>query len=230
MIVRLTPGVLAALALFPGAAHAQDASGSRRPSAAALSAVILDKSPEIRVKTPDHERITARRIDIVDENGIIRMSLAGKTPQPIIDGIQYKRAFDVAGLVFYDAAGSERGGLGVADVTGGMAVLAMDHPAMDAIGWRVMPDGAVSFVMNQAPPLIREPALGNRLNPGIRTATRIRLDVAADGAPSISLADAGDKPRVRLTVTAQGYGAIEFLNAAGKVIHTIAPEASAAPD
>lgn len=226
MKIGLTFSAFAALLMSPQAVQAQEASEVQRPSSAALAAVILDRNPETRVATVDHERLTARRVDIVDENGVIRMSLGGATPQPIIDGIQYKRAFNVAGLVFYDAAGSERGGLGVADVEGGMAVLAMDHPAMDAIGWRVAPDGAVSFVMNQAPPLIREPDIGNRLIPGVQTPTRIRLDVAANGAPSISLADADDQPRLRLTVTDQGYGALEFLNAAGEVIHTLAPEAA----
>ena len=62
------------------------------------------------------------------------MTLSGATPPPIIDGIQYKRAFNVAGLILYDDKGSERGGFGTADVEGGMAVLALDHPAMDAVG------------------------------------------------------------------------------------------------
>jgi len=106
-----------------------------------------------------------------------------------------------------------------------MAVLALDHPAMDAIGWRVSPDGEVAFSINQAPPLLREPALGNRLVPGVKTSTRIRMVVGADGTPAIALSDKADKPRLRLTVTEEGYGAIEFLNAKGDVIHTLAPEA-----
>lgn len=161
------------------------------------------------------------------DDGIIRMTLSAKTPAPIIDGIQYRRVFDVSGLILYDAQGSERGGFGVADLDGGsMAVLALDHPAKDAIGWRVAPDGEVSFSINQAPALVREPALGNRLVPGVPAPTRIRLNVASDGMPSIALADANDRPRVRMTVTPEGYGAIEFLNAAGEVIHTFAPEAN----
>jgi len=34
-----------------------------------------------------------------------------------------------------------------------------------------------------------------------------------------------DRPRVRIKVTPEGYGAIEFLDAEGKVVQTIAPEA-----
>jgi hypothetical protein len=199
------------------------------PSIETLEKIIADRDPALRVESVNHERITAKRIDIVGDDGTIRMTLAADTPAPIIDGIQYKRAFDVSGLILYDARGSERGGFGVADLpNGSMAVLALDHPAQDAIGWRVAPDGAVSFSINQAPPLLREPALGNRLVPGVATSTRIKLDVAADGTPSVALADAEDRARVRLTVTPEGYGAIEFLNAAGEVVETLAPEAKAA--
>ncbi len=217
--------------LSPLTALAQDAEPAqpRRPSVQVLESIIETRDPETRVATVDHERISARRIDIVGEDGVIRMTLAAETPAPIIDGIQYRRAFGVSGLILYDENGSERGGFGVADVDGGMAVLALDHPAMDAIGWRVSPDGSVSFTINQAPPLIREPALGDRLVPGVETSTRIRLSVAADGTPAVALADKADRTRVRMTVTPEGYGAIEFLNAAGEVIHVLAPEADAAP-
>lgn len=142
-----SPCLLLAVFLLPGTAVAasDDAASPRRPSMETLQRLIVDKAPQTRVETPDSERITARRIDIVDDQGVIRMTLSGKTPAPIIDGIQYKRAFNVAGMVLYDDKGSERGGFGTADVDGGMAVLALDHPAMDAIGWRVSPDGQVSF-------------------------------------------------------------------------------------
>jgi hypothetical protein len=56
-------------------------------------------------------------------------------------------------------------------------------------------------------------------------ASRIKMDVAADGSPSIALADKQDHPRVRLTLTKEGFGAIEFLDAKGKIIDTLAPEA-----
>ncbi len=209
-------------------AAAQEASpdvAPKRPSLEVLERIIETRTPQTRIETPDHDRISARRIDIVDADGTIRMTLSGATPPPIIDGVQYKRAFNVAGLILYDDKGSERGGFGTADVEGGMAVLALDHPAMDAVGWRVSPDGSVSFVFNQAPPLVREPGLGGALVPGVQTPTRMRLSLAADGTPAVALSDRNDKPRLRLTVTEEGFGAIQFLNAEGQVVHTIAPEA-----
>lgn len=207
-------------------AHATESQAPKRPSVEQLQKLIVSESPQTRVEKPDQERITARRIDIVDEKGVIRMTLSGQTPAPIIDGLQYKRAFNVAGMVLYDDKGSERGGFGTADVNGGMAVLALDHPAMDAIGWRVSPDGETRFSINQAPPLVREPKLGDRLIPGVQTPTRIQMVVGADGTPAIALNDKADRPRLRLTVTEEGYGAIEFLDAEGKVVQSLVPEAA----
>jgi len=222
ILMTAVPIVLATLTAVP--AMSQDAE-SKRPSLDVLNRIIEDRSPQTRIEAPDHDRISARRIDIIDADGTIRMTLSGETPAPIIDGIQYKRAFNVAGLILYDDKGSERGGFGTADVEGGMAVLALDHPAMDAIGWRVSPDGSVAFSINQAPPLVREPALGNALVPGVSTPTRMQFTVAADGTPAVSLSDKNNKPRIRMTVTEEGFGSIQFLDAEGTVIHSITPEA-----
>ena len=213
------------LLCMPPMLYAEALKETRRPSLEAIKSILVDDNPQTRVDMIDHERITAKRVDIVGDDGIIRMTLSANTPPPIIDGNQYKRAFGVAGMILYDAEGSERGGFGVADMPGGTAaVLALDHPAMDAAGWRVSPDGSVMFVINQAPALIRDPGIGNRLVPGVQAPTRVRLSVGSDGTPSIALADGNNQPRVRITVTAAGYGAIEFLDAAGQIIHVLAPE------
>jgi hypothetical protein len=54
------------------------------------------------------------------------------------------------------------------------------------------------------------------------------LSVAPDGTPSIALNDKQSRPRVRVTVTPEGYGALEFLDAEGRVLQSLAPEALAA--
>lgn len=220
---------LAVSAIFPTKAEAGE---PQRIPVHALKRAIVSENPQTRVETVDHERLAVRRIDIVDDNGTIRMSLGSPADDPIIDGIRYRRAFPASGVTVFDREGSERGGFGVADLAdGGTAtVLAQDHANGDAIGWRVMPDGSVSFGINQRAPLLREAAIGDRLMPGIGAARRVSLDVAADGKPTIALADAHSRPRVRLTVTDDGYGAIEFLDAHGDVIEVIAPEAGGRSD
>lgn len=221
---------LVALAATLAAASATNPAAAVEPkpyTAEQLQKIVADEMPVTTVESVDHERITARRIDLVDEAGVIRMTLAAPTPPPIIDGLSYQRAFPVSGMVLYDREGGERGGFGVADLANGgtAAVLALDHANVDAIGWRVMPDGAVEFGLNAQPPQVREPTLDNRLvpHPAVR---RIAMNLAADGTPSLNLADTEGRPRLRLTVTAEGYGAIEFLDADGKVVQTLAPEAA----
>jgi hypothetical protein len=189
-----------------------------------IKGMIADRNPQTRLAKVDHERLAVRRLDVVDENGVIRMTLAAPTPAPVIDGIRYQRVFPVSGLIIFDKNGSERGGFGVADIEGSAVILAQDHANTDAIGWRIMPDGSVSFAINERPPLERSPELDNRLLPGVGAVSRIRMTVAADGAPSIAVADKQDRPRVRLALTSEGYGAIEFLDADGKIVETFAPE------
>ncbi|MGH8085021.1 MAG: hypothetical protein ACREPV_07075 [Lysobacter sp.] len=222
-----TLAALAATLAIALAMHPATAAEPKPYTVEQLQKIVADELPVTTVESVDHERITAHRIDLVDEAGVIRMTLAAPTPPPIIDGLSYQRAFPVAGMVVYDREGSERGGFGVADLANGgtAAVLALDHANVDAVGWRVMPDGAVEFGLNAKPPQPREPTLDNRVvpHPAVR---RIAMNLAADGTPSLNLADTEGRPRLRLTVTEEGYGAIEFLDAEGKVVQTLAPEAA----
>ncbi len=217
---------LVLLVLFASAARAQprDAGGLEARGEAAKKNVLTLK-PQTRAARVDHERLTVRRIDVVDETGTIRLTLSAPTPPPIVDGVQYKRAFPVSGVTYYDAKGNERGGFGVADIPGSAVVVASDHEHVDAVGWRVMPDGAVEISVNQKPKIERAPSLENHILPARGAATRLRLAVAADGTPTVSVADEMSQPRVRLTVTQEGYGAIEFLDAKGHVVQRLAPEA-----
>ena len=53
--------------ILPLAAMAQDAPGEpRRPSLQVLESIIETREPETRIEAVDHDRISARRIDIVD--------------------------------------------------------------------------------------------------------------------------------------------------------------------
>lgn len=214
----------ACLAAAPSPGAAEEAGPARSPAASPHAHV---RSPRTRAKKVDRERLTVRRIDVVDEQGVIRMTLAAPTPEPVIDGVQYRRVFPASGLVLFDRDGNERGGYVVADVEGTAVSAAQDHVNGDAVGWRVMPDGSVTFVLNERGPIVRDPALGGRIKPSRSSPTRIRLSVAADGAPSIALADGQDRTRLRLALTPEGYGAIEFLDADGKVVEVLAPEARA---
>jgi hypothetical protein len=216
----LAIGGVIAVSTLMGVTSAEDS----RASIEAMKQLVVNWKPETKAVKIDQERLTVRRLDVVDESGTIRMTLGAPTPLPIIDGVQYKRAFPVSGLVIYDKDGSERGGFGIADIAGSVAVVAQDHANNDAIGWRVGADGSVSFHVNERAPIVRDPGLHGHIVPSNGSA-RIIMDVAADGSPSIALADKQNRPRLRLSVTKEGFGAIEFLDAQGKIVDTIAPEA-----
>lgn len=207
--------------VLAGGAYAVAADGPARPSLEKIKSMVASMNAETRVEKVDHERLVVRRLDVVDENGVIRMSLGRN--EAVMDGISYKRSIPVSGLLMYDDKGSERGGFAYSPANGGTVLFAMDHPAKDATGWRVSADGSVEFLMVEAPPLLREPALGNKLVPGVASPQRLTIKVSADGTPLIELADKQAKPRVRLTVNQEGFGALEFLDASGAVIDTFAP-------
>jgi hypothetical protein len=81
MSVLNKAGASAALALaFACPAAAQEAA-PKRPSLEVLERIIETRTPETRIETPDHDRISARRIDIVDADGTIRMTLP--LPRPV---------------------------------------------------------------------------------------------------------------------------------------------------
>lgn len=200
MIRSLCAALLGLGLLTPVGAHA----GEPAPAAEAAK-------PE----AVDHDHLAVHRIDIVDDKGVVRLTIAAPTPDPVSQGKVLHRAFPVSGIVIFDAKGNERGGLGVADVPGGAPVLALDHDNMDAIGWKVLPDGTVTFQMNQRP---------SDQKAARDTATPVVLSVAPDGVPALTLTDKQNRPRVRLTVTEEGFGALEFLDANGKVVETYAPE------
>jgi len=174
----------------------------------------------------DQERLTVRRLDVVDEHGVVRMTLSAPTPDPIVGGKQYKRSFPASGLVFFDKNGDERAGYAVADIPGSAVGLALDHANGDAIGWKVMPDGEVQFMINQRGTMQHDPKSGNLL-PARDSKNRILMSVAPDGTPSIGLTDRQERTRLRLTVTEEGFGAIQFLDANGAVVETFAPERNA---
>ncbi len=217
-----TNGVLmicAGTAAMVGVAIAAGGSEKAQPE-------ILDRNPQTHVAKVDQDHLAVHRLDIVDANGVVRMVLAAPTPDPILGGNTYKRVFPVSGLVLYDANGDERGGMAVADIPGSAVVVASDHTNTDAIGWRVSPDGAVDFSIDERPPVETDPATG-KVAAAAKATTRVNISVAANGTPAIALADKQNHPRVRITVSPEGYGEIEFLDANGKVVSTMAPEKSA---
>jgi hypothetical protein len=126
-------------------------------------------------------------------------------------------------LLIRDDNGNERGALGF-NSTRSSAQFVLDYDANDAIALMTLADGTSEILMNSMAPAFHHPAFGNKKLPLGQGKTRIELKLSPDGTPEIALADKNEQPRLRLTVTNEGYGAIEFLDAQGRIISTVAPE------
>ena len=212
-----------AVLLAAGAAAAQ-ATGSDPKIVQAVRRAISTMTPQTRVARPDHERLTARRIDVVDSKGVIRMTLAGETPNPIVDGIEYKRSVaPLGGLIIWDENGDERGGIGF-NPGSSRTQLSFDYSAQEAVAVVAGEDGTSEIIMKSLAPETRLPEFGSRRLPLSVGQERLRVRVRPSGEPEIILADAQERPRVRLAVTSEGYGALEFLDANGRVVSSLVPE------
>jgi hypothetical protein len=66
------------------------------------------------VQTPQ-ESLKTHALSIVDSNGVVRFVLGAPVPNPVVDGKTKERRSPATGIIFNDAAGNERGGIGMLD-------------------------------------------------------------------------------------------------------------------
>ena len=198
-----------------------------------------------------HE-LNAQRINIVDADGTLRMVISNKDRMHpgIIDGKTIDRPRPVAGMLFFNDEGDEVGGLTYTgtDDNGrrANAGLMFDQLKQDqtvgisynesngqrTAGLQVwdrseQPLSTLIMLLNAANALpegtARDEAVkAVRANapPGPR---RVFVGKNAEKASTVSLADANGKPRLVMTVGADGSASIEFLDADGKVMQRIPP-------
>lgn len=193
----------------------------------AILDLVETRSPETTVDEVDMERLRVRRIDVVDEENTIRMTIAGVLPGPIIDGIQYKRSYPVSGIMVRDDKGYERGGFGYNE---GLEapIMALDHGTGEGAGFQIR-DGRAMMVLAGGREEYRSEALDGAILPGGRgkPVAGVQSSVDSEGNATLEMTDSSDRPRIRLRVTDAGHGAIEFLDADGEVVRTLAPEKAA---
>ncbi|MGY0556973.1 hypothetical protein [Lysobacter sp. A421] len=178
-----------------------------------VMALTAAKSPR------DQAELTVERINIVDPSGVSRLviSNAERFPLPKLNGKEYPRAVHPAGIVFYDAGGSEMGGLAITDASiGKVSALAFDYPNYDAMGMvtRVSPDGKSALTglhINSRPPADLDVIGASKV-----VQRRIAIHNENEDA-EILLADPQGRDRIRLRVDHSGQARIEVLDANGKV-------------
>ena len=178
-----------------------------------VAALTAAKSPHSQTE------LTVERINVVDPSGVSRLviSNAERFPLPKLGGKEYPRAVQPAGIVFYDANGSEVGGLAITDAAmGKVSALAFDYPNYDAMGMltRVSADGkdAVAGIhINSRPPADLDVIGASKV-----VERRIAIQNKNEDA-EILLADPQGRARIRLRVDHDGQASIEVLDEEGKV-------------
>jgi hypothetical protein len=169
------------------------------------------------------DELNVERLNIVDANGKPRLVIANaeRFPPPILKGKTFKRAVNPAGIVFYNAAGDEVGGLALTDLEAGrLSALAFDYATMDAMGLmtRISPDGKdamAGLVINSRPDESLDLASASR-----SSVRRIELQNHNDVAELVMM-DTKGRPRMRIYVDRNDQPAIEMLDEKGASVYTL---------
>lgn len=159
---------------------------------------------------------------------------------------------DGAGMIFYNAEGDEDGGLvfsgrrtSIGYRAGGgllfdqykqdqtVGIQYEDDSGQRSAGLRVWdrPNDDLAELMEQRVlPVERMPngpakaaALDKLRKEGLLGASRVFVGKTPDEKALLMLCDGKGRPRLRLSVTRDGEAAVEFLNAAGKVVNRVVP-------
>jgi hypothetical protein len=196
--------------------------------------------------------IDAERINIVENDGRVRLVLANSARQAVtvIDGKQILpgRARD-AGLIFFNDEGDEDGGMtwsgrttdGAARASAGLSFdqykqdetvtlrysqSGKDRSAGLTIADRPEASLGVAVKLNDATSDDARAKVREELVRSGVLGSRPRAFIGKDpaGTSRVALSDGNGKPRLVLTVDKAGAAKIEFLNDDGKVARTIQPD------
>lgn len=181
----------------------------------AVSAVLFIYVFNIINKSEDSfGEISAKRINIIDEDGNSRIVISNQElmPNPIIAGKEYKRQVAPAGIVFYDEKGDEIGGIALSTINdSGLRAIAFDYANADAIGLLTQEDlNGNNF---KAGILINDKDLSGKPGSSI---SRLKL-MTENGNAGLFINGPDEKPRIRIFVDSLGKPFIQFFNEHGQI-------------
>jgi hypothetical protein len=90
------------------------------------------------------DKIVAKEIVVVDDNGVVRARLGGDLPDAVCNGKTLPRGAKAAGLMIYDEQGIERGGY-VTQYPGSNAMLTLDHKCRQSALFVAGPEEATAL-------------------------------------------------------------------------------------
>jgi hypothetical protein len=187
-----------------------------------LSAMLL--SGAAAPKANDFDEITVHRINVIEPDGTLRMVISdhAKLPGVIVRGHE-KPSVDrpQAGMLFYNDEGSENGGLifggrrnSKGEVVDSGGSLSFDQYGANQV---VQLAGVDDKEDRFAGIMVNDSASGGS------NRRRIWVGRGDDGAAVVQLMDAQGKTRILMEVAADGTPSLSFLDADGKVVNRFAP-------
>jgi hypothetical protein len=199
------------------------------------------------------DELTVQRINVVDANGTLRFVLSNKDRMHpgVMDGVTINRPRPVAGMLFFNDEGDEVGGLtytgqtrdgqrranaGIMfdqykqDQTIGITYSESNDQRMAGLQVWDRSDQPLSDLirkLNDANAM-QDSAAREKAVQAARAAAppgprRVFVGKNQEKAATVSLADAGGKPRLIMTVAADGSASIDFLDDSGKTVRRLTP-------
>jgi hypothetical protein len=216
---------------------------------AVLSILALGAFRQSTEKKPHFEEIDVERLNIVEKDGTPRLILSNKARYPglILHGKEYPHPRGQAGILFFNNDGTEAGGLGT-DVTHGpdgtvansgimfdqfdqdqtLGLSYQQRNGKREAGLYVWdrPDVPIVQMLDSMQHVRAMPAgpAKDRAMAAMRTLAgrpRVMVGKTADSAATVVLADPRGKPRLRLTVDANGSPHLDFLDENGRVTYSL---------
>jgi hypothetical protein len=205
-------------------------------------------------KKADFDELDAKRINIVEPDGTIRLVISDKARFPglLVKGKEYPYDRHTAGMIFFDDEGTENGGLifgGMKDKDGqpesyghlsfdrymGDQLMALEsgqqegqtYSGIDFVDQPDIPMSVITDALQKAakfPPDQRRAKMREALKGQPKSQTRAHLGRNFDESASLELKDEEGRNRVVIKVAANGVPSMQFLDEQGKVIATYPKE------
>jgi hypothetical protein len=168
-------------------------------------------------KTEAFDQITVHRINVVEPDGTLRLVISNRDQLPgiIVRGKEQPFERPQAGMLFYNDEGSENGGL---------IFSGHKNPKGDVVD----SGGSLSFDKygdNQIVQLAGVDDSTDKFAGLIVSDNNRRIWVGREGTgdATVTLMDVKGKPRIRMQVTADGTPSLVFLDAEGRVVSQMPP-------
>ncbi|MGA9794912.1 MAG: hypothetical protein WBQ17_05170 [Rhizomicrobium sp.] len=205
------------------------------------------------MQNTNFDQITVHRINLVEPDGTLRMTIADKAEFPgiIVKGKEFPHASrnDVAGMIFFNDEGTENGGLifsgfskdGHSESSGHLSfdqyeqdqVVTLEQGEADGkrnAGLTIddRPDAPIDFaaisrIESMAAGPDKTAAIQKLIASGQAGHKRLFIGKDTDKDSLVNLRDGQGRTRLVLDVTANGDASIRFLDAQGKVVRVIGP-------